>query len=276
MRVRVLRLVATAIALPLLLGGLVTGCFPGSGKNQKDVAPPPLVQPTGAVETRLLEPILVTEVEKQPLPTVQMLLCTPDTGLGKPLYANAQCVLRRETAERLQHAEAAAQALKPKRSLRVLDGARTREAQAALFAQLGGDPRFLDRPSREGGTPDTRGAGVDVTLVWLEGEKAGQECPMGSRYMEPSETALRGATLADAEMLANRTVLTEIMTKQGFVAGACWWDFSDPDWKRFPEIQASDYQHALAPGMAEAAAAELEAESGAERLAESGPVEGTR
>lgn len=260
MRFRTRALVFVGVTAILSLGGLLSGCLPGgSGKPQTNVPPPPLVEPKAVVQARLLEPVVITSLEKEPLPSVQMLLATSDTGLGKPLYESAQGVLRRETAERLQLAEVAARKLGY--SLRVLDAARTPQAQRALFALLERDTAYLEPAGAEGGTPDTRGAGVDVTLVALKGEQAGQECRMGSLYMEHVDTALRATTIADKDIAQNRARLSQIMTEQGFVPGACWWDYSDPDWKKFPQIQATDYQHRLASGMEALAGTESQAEA---------------
>jgi zinc D-Ala-D-Ala dipeptidase len=262
-RLRARVLPAVGLTALLSLGVLLSGCLPGgSGKPQTNVPPPPLLEPKAAVQQRLLEPVVLTSPGKDPAPSVQMLLATTDTGLGKPLYDSAQAVLRRETAERLQLAEVAARKLGY--SLRVLDAARTRQAQRALFAMLEGDVRYLDPPSAAEGTPDTRGAGVDVTLVALKGEQAGQECPMGSLYMERTDPALRATTITDKDIAQNRARLSQVMTEQGFIPGACWWDFSDPDWKKFPEITDADYQHRLAPGAIALAGAESEAERTAE------------
>lgn len=251
--------------LAFVLVPLLAGCLPGSsGKDQKNVAPPPLPTPKGEVKERLHSLIPPASVEGTPAPAVEIALVTPDTGLERPLYESTQIVLRRVTAERLQLAAVAAGKLKPKMNVRLLDGARSPEAQRALLALLG-DPQWLVGADSDA---DTRGGGVDVTLIQAEGPEAGQEARMGTRYLDKSPFALRAAEIADADVAKNRRALRTIMEEQGFVPGPCWWDWSDPDWRAMPLVSEADYQHTFAEGVV-VPPAESEAESGAMAEAES-------
>ncbi len=260
---------AVAAALLCALAVIVLpGCPFGSpaAKDQRNAPPPPLTKPVGDTLDRLTEVVPVAETGDDLAPAVEMLLATPETALGQPVYASAQAVLRRVTAERLRAAQKAA--TEKGFAIKVLDAGRAPEVQDALRRLVG--PSYLEAPEEDGSCPDTRGAAVDVTLLERRDDGSLVEAPMGSQYMDATDASTRASIPSDPQMQTNRTVLADLMRQQGFEPGPCWWDFHDPEWRDFPVLSPSDYEYSLNDGI-EYPAAESGPESAA--LSESAPAE---
>jgi D-alanyl-D-alanine dipeptidase len=90
---------------------------------------------------------------------------TEDNFTGRPVYARAACYLHPDAAAALAKAIGLAAAIGMR--LRIFDAFRPSEAQWALW-NVRPDPEFLADPRR--GSPHSRGAAVDLTLVGPDGK----------------------------------------------------------------------------------------------------------
>lgn len=126
---------------------------------------------------------------------------------GRAIYGDPRCYLHPEAAAclRLAIGHAAAQGLR----LKITDAFRPSEAQWALWNHTP-DPAYVADPRR--GSPHSRGAAVDVTLV----DAAGEELDMGGPVDDLTPNGHHDATGPSAAQRANRLLLLGIMTAAGF------------------------------------------------------------
>ncbi|MBD3174915.1 MAG: hypothetical protein GF320_07030 [Armatimonadia bacterium] len=234
----------TAMALGALMLS-VGGCMKGN-KPQLDVPPPPLAPPSDQYLAQLVEPVMISEVA-DPSPLVDQRLVSGENGLGESLYVDCEPRLCRRTAQLLGQAQALAQ--QRGYFIVVVDAGRTPEAHEALVA-MAGNPELVPAPEEDKGYPDDRGAAVDVTL--LDARNGDIELAMGTRYMEMAEASNRRFPDLDREHISNRVALTNIMTDSGFEEGPAWWDFHDPGWRRYPEMDDEDIDYTLSPAAEQA------------------------
>ena len=139
---------------------------------------------------------------------------------GKKVYPSDQCLLRKETAEKLVRANA--EFMEAGYRLKIWDAYRPMHVQQ-IFWELVGDSRYVANP-KAGGSNHNRGAAVDVTLV----DKEGKELRMPSGFDDFSPKAARNQSGMDPEAKENMDLLTKIMVKNGFkTIGTEWWHFDD-------------------------------------------------
>ena len=144
---------------------------------------------------------------------------------GQPVYRNAECWLHREAAEKLDAAVALARPLGLR--LRIFDALRPVEAQWALW-NARPDPEFLADPRR--GSPHSRGAAVDLTL--LDGE--GRALDMGTPFDAFTPLSHHGRTDVPAAAQRNRLLLMGLMTAAG-------WDFYRNEWWHYQLFEPRRY-----------------------------------
>jgi D-alanyl-D-alanine dipeptidase len=144
---------------------------------------------------------------------------------GKPIYRNAECWLHRVAAEKLEAAIALARPLGLR--LRIFDALRPVEAQWALW-NVDPNPEFLADPRR--GSPHSRGAAVDLTL--LDGE--GNELDMGTGFDAFTPLSHHGRTDVGVAAQRNRLLLMGLMTAAG-------WDFYRNEWWHYQLFDARQY-----------------------------------
>lgn len=156
---------------------------------------------------------------------------------GNPVYARAACYLLPEAEGLLRCAVglAAAQGLR----LKIFDGFRPSEAQWVLWAHTP-DPEFLADPSR--GSPHSRGAAVDVTLV----DGGGAELDMGTAFDAFTPLSHHASMGVSAPAQRNRALLLGLMTAAGwdFYRNE-WWHYQLFDARRYPVLADS----VLSPGL---------------------------
>ncbi len=154
----------------------------------------------------------------------------PENFTGAPIYAaGAGCRLLPEAAAALARAAAAAAELGLR--LRVLDAYRPTEAQWALWRRRP-DPDFVADPRR--GSPHSRGAAVDLTLV----DGGGRELDMGTGFDDFTPRAHHGADGVGAAARRNRLLLLGLMTDAGwdFYRNE-WWHYQLFDSRRYPLLR---------------------------------------
>jgi D-alanyl-D-alanine dipeptidase len=156
---------------------------------------------------------------------------------GRPVYRNAECWLHREAADKLSAAIALARPLGYR--LRIFDGLRPVEAQWALW-NVNPDPEFLADPRR--GSPHSRGAAVDLTLL----DREGRELDMGTGFDAFTPLSHHGRTDVSPEAQRNRLLLMGLMTAAGwdFYRNE-WWHYQLFDARRYPLVSDADLPRSM-------------------------------
>ena len=139
---------------------------------------------------------------------------TADNFTGKPVYARPACYLNPEASDCLKRAIELAAALGYR--LRLFDGFRPTEAAWALWHHTP-DPNFLSNPAS--GSPHSRGAAIDLTLV----DTDGRDLDMGTAFDAFTPLSYHGNMDISAVAQRNRALLLGIMTAAG-------WDFYRNEW----------------------------------------------
>ncbi|WP_341705633.1 D-alanyl-D-alanine dipeptidase [Ferrovibrio sp.] len=157
---------------------------------------------------------------------------TADNLTGAPVYRRAACYLNEEAAGLLRRAVTLAAQMDLR--LRLFDGFRPTEAAWALWNHTP-DPDFLADPRK--GSPHSRGAAIDLTLVGSDG----RDLDMGTDFDAFTPQAHHGNLDITPAQQRNRALLLGIMTSAG-------WDFYRNEWwhyqlfspRRFPLLADAD------------------------------------
>jgi zinc D-Ala-D-Ala dipeptidase len=175
------------------------------------------------------KPDLVELTRLDPTIKLDIRYATTNDFLGTPLYTQARAFLQRPAAEALVRAH---------RELRVHgygliihDGYRPWYVTKIFWDATPNDKKiFVANPAE--GSRHNRGCAVDLSLYDL---KTGREVKMPSGYDEMTERAYANYAGDTAEERARRTLLKQVMEKQGFVVNPTeWWHFDYKDWKLYP------------------------------------------
>lgn len=153
---------------------------------------------------------------------IALAYATPDNFTGRPVYARAACWLNADAAAALARAVELARPLGLR--LRILDAFRPSEAQWLLWNHTP-DPDFLAHPER--GSPHSRGAAVDVTLL----DGSGRPLDMGTPFDAFTPRSHHGDTDIPADAQRNRLLLLGLMTSAG-------WDFYRNEWWHYQLFDA--------------------------------------
>lgn len=147
---------------------------------------------------------------------------TSDNFTGHPVYARTACYLHPEAEALLRRAVALArtQGLR----LKIFDAFRPSEAQWKLWEHTP-DPEFLADPRR--GSPHSRGAAVDLTLI----DAGGREIDMGTPFDAFTPHSHHGNEDVSAVAQRNRHLLLGLMTAAG-------WDFYRNEWWHYQLFNA--------------------------------------
>jgi zinc D-Ala-D-Ala dipeptidase len=156
---------------------------------------------------------------------IDLRYATEDNLTGAPIYRRAACFLNGEAAELLRRAIVLAAQMELR--LKVFDAFRPTEAAWALWNHTP-DPNFLADPRK--GSPHSRGAAVDVTLV----DASGHELDMGTDFDAFTPLAFHGALDITPLQQKNRALLLGIMTAAG-------WDFYRNEWWHYQLFQPRRY-----------------------------------
>lgn len=145
-----------------------------------------------------------------------------DNFTEAPVYSQPHCYLHEEAEGLLQEAIKIAEPLGYR--FRIFDAFRPSEAQWALWNHTP-DPEFLADPRR--GSPHSRGAAIDLTLV----DPQGRDLDMGTGFDEFSPKSHHGNQDISVEAQKNRVLLMGIMTTAG-------WDFYRNEWWHYQLFNA--------------------------------------
>ena len=151
---------------------------------------------------------------------------TPNNFMKKTLYPVAKAYLRAPAARALAEIQ---RELAPRGvGLKVFDAYRPYRVTEAMWKPIR-NPDYVADPAR--GSRHNRGAAVDLTLIDL---RSGAELPMPTGYDDFTERAAHAYTDLPADVLANRALLREVMTKHGFEPlPSEWWHYDFSGWERF-------------------------------------------
>lgn len=142
---------------------------------------------------------------------------TTNNFTGKVLYPVAKCYLRREPAEHLKAVQLELRELGF--GLKIFDGYRPLSVQKKMWA-IFPDDNFVANPAK--GSRHNRGAAVDLTLIRTDGT----ELEMPTPYDDFTEKAHRKYMKLPGQVLRNRQLLEDVMTRHGFRGlDTEWWHF---------------------------------------------------
>jgi D-alanyl-D-alanine dipeptidase len=150
---------------------------------------------------------------------------TQDNFTGRPVYARPGCYLNPEAETLLRRTVALARPLGLR--LKLFDAFRPSEAQRRLWNHRP-DPDFLADPRR--GSPHSRGAAVDLTLL----DADGAELDMGTGFDAFTPLSHHASTDIAPQAQRNRLTLIGLMTAAG-------WDFYRNEWWHYQLFQARRY-----------------------------------
>lgn len=150
---------------------------------------------------------------------------TADNVTGAPIYRHARCYLHIEAAACLRRAARVAAVLGLR--LKIFDAFRPTEAQWVLWNKFP-DPEFVADPRR--GSPHSRGAAVDLTLVRTDGSAL----DMGTGFDDFTPRAHHASLEVSPEAQRNRALLLGLMTAAG-------WDFYRNEWWHYQLFGARRY-----------------------------------
>lgn len=151
---------------------------------------------------------------------------TPDNFMRQTLYPSARAFLRAPAAQALADVqrELAARGL----GIKVFDGYRPYAVTVAMWEPIQ-NPDYVADPKK--GSRHNRGAAVDLTLIDL---KTGAEVAMPTPYDDFTPRAAQSFNDLPADVLANRALLNDVMTRHGFdPLPSEWWHFDFRGWERF-------------------------------------------
>ena len=141
------------------------------------------------------------------------------------LYSNVKCMLRREAAESLRAVQRELSGLGLR--LKVFDGYRPLSVQKKLWEAVP-DERYVANPAK--GSRHNRGAAVDLTII----DSLGNELAMPTPYDDFTIMAHADNMNLPEEVLKNRTLLEDVMTRHGFlIMSSEWWHFDFHGWGKF-------------------------------------------
>ncbi len=180
--------------------------------------------PTNVAEKPLDKKPIKSVENFQELSTKQGVLvdikyATKDNFTKKQIYPCGRCYLRPIAADAINKAQKILQT-KYKYSFKMFDCYRPRPAQQRLWDVVP-NPDYVTPPSK--GSMHNKGLAVDLTIV----DENGRDLDMGTPYDFFGKEAHTDNLSLPKNVLANRTLLTNVMKEVGFKGIRTeWWHFS--------------------------------------------------
>ena len=150
---------------------------------------------------------------------------TTNNFTGKQIYSRSECYLNPVAFEHLMMAAELAKKLDLR--IKIFDAFRPKESQEKLW-EVFPNPSFIVPPKK--GSPHSRGAAVDITLV----NKDNIELDMGTKFDEFSTLSFHGSKYISNKSFINRNLLLGIMTSSG-------WDFFRNEWWHYQLFKSKNY-----------------------------------
>ncbi len=173
---------------------------------------------------------------------IDLRYATTDNVTGQPIYpSHMPCLLRSETAKKLQRAQAILHA--QGYGLRIWDAYRPPEAQETLHKHASTTGMFLS--PNTGWSRHCGGIAVDLTLVNAHGQE--QRMPTGfDQDLAHASINYRGS---DPVVAQNLRILQAALKQAGFIQlESEWWHFDDAEYLNDPQPVIYGWRIAL-PGM---------------------------
>ena len=170
---------------------------------------------------------LLVDLEKF-IPSIKLEIhyAASDNFFKEPVYNLAKAFLRLPAAIALR--EVQAELKKKGLGIKIFDGYRPYSVTVRFFDKLH-DTVFLAVPWR--GSRHNRGCAVDLSLISL---KTGKELKMPTHFDDFTEKAHSEYKNHPKDVIKNREVLRDVMTKHGFkVYPDEWWHFDFNEWQKF-------------------------------------------
>jgi zinc D-Ala-D-Ala dipeptidase len=159
---------------------------------------------------------------------------TTNNFTGTQIYNLAKAYARRPVAEALLSVQN--ELNKKGLGIKIFDGYRPYKA-TVKFYEVYKDTTYVASPYR--GSRHNRGCALDLTIIDL---KSGSELKMPTEYDSFKKEAWPRTPVADPLIRANRTLLIDVMERNGFkVNGSEWWHFDFIGWKNF-EVMDIDFE----------------------------------
>lgn len=154
---------------------------------------------------------------------LDIIYSTPDNFVGRVLYDEPICILRKSTKDKLVNANNELITLGYK--IKIWDAFRPLEYQRHMWEYFP-DERFVTNPDK-GNSNHCKGSAVDVTLCTLDGN----EVSMPTLFDHFGEESFRANyNLCNEEARKNVLLLENVMIKHGFIPFETeWWHFNDCD-----------------------------------------------
>lgn len=173
---------------------------------------------------------------------VHLRYATADNPTGRPIYGRGACYLHPEAADLLHRAIALAKPLGYR--FKIFDAYRPPEAQWELWNAFPSD-EFVADPRR--GSPHSRGAAVDLTLI----DADGAELEMGTDFDSFTPQAHHARTDIPVAAQRNRALLLGLMTAAGWDCFLNeWWHYQLFNARRLPLIADAALAAPMMPGAA--------------------------
>lgn len=173
-----------------------------------------------------LNPTLLVDIRSiNPRIALDIRYATTNNFVKQKLYPQARCILRASVAQQLSQVQTDLETRGL--GLKVYDCYRPLSIQRRLWEILP-DDRYVANPAN--GSRHNRGAAVDVTLV----DRTGKELPMPTGFDDFTERASLDYNNLPAQVLRNRQLLQDAMTRAGFIPLSTeWWHFDGRGWQNF-------------------------------------------
>ena len=183
---------------------------------------------------RLASEPLVDLQTVDPRIAIDLRYATSNNFLGKVLYTDSRCFVRRQVAYKLRAVQD--ELMQSDMGLVVFDGYRPLRVQREMW-RLVPNPDYVADPAK--GSRHNRGAAVDVALVDLDGNPL----RMPTEFDDFSPAAHRDSVVDDPIARENREILTRVMQSHGFIGLPTeWWHFDIENWREYPIIEEDEFR----------------------------------
>jgi D-alanyl-D-alanine dipeptidase len=158
---------------------------------------------------------------------------TPNNFAKQAVYTEAKAFARLPVAKSLKAVQE--ELKKQNLGLKIFDGYRPYNVTVKFF-ELASDKNFVANP--KDGSRHNRGCAIDLTLINL---KTGKEVKMPTPYDSFAPAASSDYKNLPADVINNRTILRNVMERNGFrVLDNEWWHFDFVGWENF-ELMDMDF-----------------------------------
>jgi len=164
---------------------------------------------------------------------IDMRYSTKNNFACKKVYSMSLCILQKNTLKKLIKANE--KFLKMGLRIKIWDAYRPLSTQKFFFDLIQNED-FVANPYKGQGSVHSSGFAVDITLVDMNGE----EIEMPTDFDDFTNKASRNSTEMTKKASKNLSILTEILTENGFdTIESEWWHYKDTDAKTFTPLNFS-------------------------------------